>query len=577
MYTYRHWAIVLSGLVWGGFMNALSADVPCWNVVEIDLTSKIAYDNPYKDVTITATFAGPQGQSIVREAFWYGQNLWKIRFAPTAPGRWTWKTVSSDVRDAGLHDQNGELQCIEYRGDNPVYRHGFLRLSANRRHFCHADGTPFFWLGDTHWQMPDTERMNECNHPEHGGAACPYGGQFQHLVADRKARGFNVYQTYPSATSDHWWSAKYTQIKPDRFREVFDVQMDHLARQGDVIALGCGHFKNSTVIPEADLCRWARYLVARYGAHPVVWITCQEMNAPEKDGKDNRIDVWQAVARDIATTDGYGHPHSAHQWVLDVATRPLGHEPWHDWFALQGGHRNSGLTPQTRYKGYYDFSPTRPMLETEAMYERVDCGGVNTTDEARQSAWKAMLCGSPGYTYGGAGIWALKWDAADPKWKTYNHAIGSWHEGMALPGSAQMKVLKQFFSAMHWTALTPRFQDPAWSEWRDGERNVLATISNQLYVVYCYGATSKGTLKQLDPSGAYVATWFDPRKGDYAGSSADVRSPNGAWDVPEKPSTKDWVLRLEKRPDTGQEKSAAAIIQTPEPSTGGDGKPAPQP
>ena len=305
-------------------------------------------------------------------------------------------------------------------------------------------------------------------------------------------------------------------------------------------------------------------LVARYGAHPVVWITCQEMNAPDEMGgkESNRMSAWQSVARAIAGCDGYGHPHSAHQWVLDVATRPLCHEPWHDWFALQGGHRNSGLTPQVRYKGYYDSAPTRPILETEAMYERVDCGGVNTTDEARQSAWKALLCGSPGYTYGAAGIWALKWDANDPRWKDYNHAVGSWHEGMSFPGAAQMIMLKQFFSAMNWTELTPRFQDPAWSEWSDGERSVLATIGNQLYVAYCYGATSEGTLKQLDVSGAYVARWFDPRKGDYVGSPADIRSPTGAWDVPEKPSAEDWVLRVEKRLDTEQEKRGGAGIQS---------------
>ena len=544
------------------FVKAM--EIECWHVAEITMSSKVHYANPYVDVKVSAIFTGPESRSIYREAFWDGGNTWKIRFAPTVSGRWTWKTTSSNTGDAGLHGQTGELLCIGYKGDNPVYRHGFLRISENRRYFCHADGTPFFWLGDTHWQMPDTERVGECNHPEHGGAACPAGGQFQHLLADRKSRGFTVYQTYPSAASAHWWMTKCSRISPDRFRAVFDVQMNHLARQGFVIALGCGHFNNSTVIPEADLCRWARYLVARYGAHPVVWITCQEMNAPDEMGgkESNRMSAWQSVARAIAGCDGYGHPHSAHQWVLDVATRPLCHEPWHDWFALQGGHRNSGLTPQVRYKGYYDSAPTRPILETEAMYERVDCGGVNTSDEARQSAWKALLCGSPGYTYGAAGIWALKWDANDPRWKDYNHAVGSWHEGMSFPGAAQMIMLKQFFSAMNWTELTPRFQDPAWSEWSDGERSVLATIGNQLYVAYCYGATSEGTLKQLEVSGAYVARWFDPRKGDYVGSPADIRSPTGAWDVPEKPSAEDWVLRVEKRLDTEQEKRGGAGIQS---------------
>jgi hypothetical protein len=148
---------------------------------------------------------------------------------------------------------------------------------------------------------------------------------------------------------------------------------------------------------------------------------------------------------------------------------------------------------------------------------------------------------------------------------------------MNLPGAAQMTVLKKFFSALNWTALTPRFQDPAWSEWRDKETSVLATTSNQLFVVYFYGATSKGALKQLDPSASYVASWFDPQKGDTVGISADVRSPTGVWDVPEKPSNEDWVLRVEKRPDAEQEKHGAARFQAPEQSAGGDGKLAPQP
>ena len=525
--------------------DAADSPAPLWRVAEIVLTSAKTYANSYDEVDTVVTFTGPTGVMITRPAFWDGGNLWKVRFAPTTVGTWRWRSVCSDAGNAGLHNRSGELDCGPAAGDNQVYRHGFLRVSDNRRHFVHADGMPFFWLGDTHWQMPDTERLDVCNHPEHHGAPCPYGGQFQHLVADRKARGFTVYQTYPLPTNPHWWTTQYSQVNPDRFRSVFDAQMDHLAEQGFVIALGCGHFNNSTTIPEADLCRWARYLVARYGAHPVVWITCQEMNAPaELGGKEaNRLGVWRAVAREIARCDGYAHPHSAHQWVLDVATDPLGHEPWHDWFALQGGHRNSGFTPQARYQGYYDYQPPCPVLETEAMYELVDCGGVNTTDEARQSAWKALLCGSAGYTYGGAGIWALKWDAADPCWKDYNHAIGSWHEGMVLPGAAQMTVLRNFFAALPWPALTPRFGDQAWAEWADPERCVLATDGNRLYLAYCDGETSAGTLKGLDPQAVYTAQWFDPRSGVTTVITVSFHASTGYWTVPEKPAG-DWVLLL---------------------------------
>jgi len=533
----------------------LAKPAPLWRVAEIDLESALEYGNPYADAEVSVRFEGPGGERIQRPAFWDGDQTWRVRFAPTAPGTWRWTSVCSNVHDAGLHCQSGELTAVAVDTDVPLHRHGFLRVSANGRHFVHADGTPFFWLGDTHWQMPDRERVDACNHPEHAGGECPHGGLFQHLLADRLARGFNVYQTYPNATSAHWWTEPFSRIDPARFREVFDVQMDRLAEAGMVIALGCGHFNNSTKIPEAELCRFARYLVARYGAHPVVWITCQEMNAPTYlEGKEsNRPAVWKAVAEQIARDDGYRHPHSAHQWVLDVDVDPLGQDPWHTWFALQGGHRNSGLTPQARYRGYYDYRPTRPVLETEAMYELVDCGGVNTTDEARQSAWKALLCGSPGYTYGGAGIWFIKWDAADPGCAQYNHAIGSWHEGMNLPGAAQMTVLKQFFTSVDWTALTPRFNDPAWAEWADPERCVLATIDNRLYLAYCYGDSSEGTLKGLEPEADYTADWIDPRTGTETRIAASLHPrPDGSWPVPAKPIG-DWLLRVVKACTAGRQ------------------------
>jgi len=127
-----------------------------WQVVERALRGEQRYPNPCADVEITATFSGPDGVEIARPAFWDGGDIWKVRFAPTATGIWRWRSVCSDARNAGLHARSGDLRCEPYAGGNPLYRHGFLRVSDNRRHFVHADGTPFFWLGDTHWQMPDT-------------------------------------------------------------------------------------------------------------------------------------------------------------------------------------------------------------------------------------------------------------------------------------------------------------------------------------------------------------------------------------------------------------------------------------
>ena len=65
---------------------------------------------------------------------------------------------------------SGDFQCVPYSGDNPLYRFGPPRMSADRRHLVHAgrppegapaagastsgDGVPFFWLADTVWNGP---------------------------------------------------------------------------------------------------------------------------------------------------------------------------------------------------------------------------------------------------------------------------------------------------------------------------------------------------------------------------------------------------------------------------------------
>lgn len=54
-----------------------------------------------------------------------------------------------------------------------------IGISEDKRHFAHADGTPFFWLGDTWWK-------NQCKRMTWEG--------FQELAADRKKKGFSVIQ-----------------------------------------------------------------------------------------------------------------------------------------------------------------------------------------------------------------------------------------------------------------------------------------------------------------------------------------------------------------------------------------------
>jgi hypothetical protein len=122
-----------------------------WTRWEQTLTSAKDHANPYRDVDLRVTFAGPQGRRFATYGFWDGGKSFKVRAAFPAAGDWTWTSTCSDPADAGLHAHRGRISVAPYSGENSLYRHGFLQVGANRRHLAHADGTPFLWIGDTPW------------------------------------------------------------------------------------------------------------------------------------------------------------------------------------------------------------------------------------------------------------------------------------------------------------------------------------------------------------------------------------------------------------------------------------------
>lgn len=158
-----------------------------WRVLELSFKSTQPYDNPYQDVDLDVHFTAPDGSVITMPGFWYGENLWKVRFAPPTVGKWRYQSICSSPSDKGLHQQSGTFDVTAYRGDLAIYKHGFLKVSETKRYLEHDDGTPFFWLGDTHWLgLSAKERLYESNDPR-------FASQFQGIIQRRLEQGFTVW------------------------------------------------------------------------------------------------------------------------------------------------------------------------------------------------------------------------------------------------------------------------------------------------------------------------------------------------------------------------------------------------
>lgn len=174
-------------LLWMAVAPLLAAP-HVWEKQEITLTSPRAFANPYTDVTVWVDLTGP-GFSKRVYGFWDGGQTFRVRVVATAPGEWKWRS-GSEPADSGLAGKTGGFTAIAWtdaeKQANPL-RHGFLRATANQHALEHADGTPFFAIGDTWWAL-GTNRFKWYDDGER--PIGPSAG-FKDCVRLRKAQGFN--------------------------------------------------------------------------------------------------------------------------------------------------------------------------------------------------------------------------------------------------------------------------------------------------------------------------------------------------------------------------------------------------
>ena len=215
-----------------------AANVP----VEIGFTARADHRDPFNDVTLDVVFRTPAGRTLRVPAFWAGGRSWKVR--RYALGRqvgthsgYKASSAGNVATDAGLHGAEGSVEVAPYTGDNPLFGRGPIRVADDHRHLAYADGTPFFWLGDT-WWMGLSHRLH-------------FPDDFARLAADRKAKGFTVVQIVaglypdmhpfdPRGANDAGfpWETNYARIRPEYF-DAADKKLRHLVDQGSPHQSAC--------------------------------------------------------------------------------------------------------------------------------------------------------------------------------------------------------------------------------------------------------------------------------------------------------------------------------------------------
>jgi len=550
---------------------AYAADltVEQWRTVEIELTSTSSYSDPFGDVEVYATFTGPDSTSIVRPAFWDGGSTWRVRFAPTKVGNWTMTTESSVPSDTGLQGVTKSIDAVAYAGDLDVYEHGFVRPSPDGRYFTYADGTPFFYLGDTHWIMPH-ERFSTSN-------VAGVASQFKFTVDRRVDQGFTVYQSEP-IWQPHG-SASHSAPDEEPVADLqdgltasdlagfanLDAKYEYIADSGLVHAAALVSWvqqplSNPSVMTPSFMYDVGRYWVARYGSYPVMWTIAQEIDNDYYGEYDSTsIAAWKAVGNAIADSDAYHSvvmPHLEDALETTASNSSWENESYHTGWAAQWQQvkGNDFTVP----KSFWNYTPAKPTVLYEAPYEDF---WTQQPEDALISGYQAFQLGMYGYGYGVAGVWNDVYTSSDAgtEYGLDEHPQ-TWYEGAMSPVAEKFKFMKDFYEENEWWTLAPRFDDPSWSSLASG--GALASHNSDRYVALFSGATTDtGQLKQLDTSYYYSAHWFNPLDGTSTAFTNPISSADGTWTIPLKPSADPWVLVVDKSTLIGS--AAVAPVASP--------------
>ena len=539
-------------------VETLNFTVEHWNAIEISLFASGNYSNPYIDVDdLTATFASSTGISMTMPGFWDGGKTWKIRFAPVSIGLWTYVTQASDI---SLNNQSGFILCTPYTGSLQIYQHGFVRPSVNNRYLIYTDGTPFYWLGDTHWSgFNIAERFNQSNDIR-------YNSMFKGMIDRRKDQGFTVWkaETFannneggnpPSNEGGSAWGQRgfFIDLNPGFWQNI-DQRIEYLANKGMVISMAQGigrSMKNASLINEHK--RLARYILARYGAYPTVWITAQEYNDAYAGACGP---CWAEIAAFVFNLDPYKRANSMH----NAATNPIAYhdQPWYGFVTLQQAHNR--VNSVDYWLTQYNAIPSRPVLEDEANYEDIipPYGGGNITPKwkTRQSAWQSQIAGAFGFTYGAQGIW---WGCYTTQDANFNCGTGSdaraWNVAIDFPVGEQMSFMARFWTSLNWWILAPDADAIIWTfAPNDTQRPYQKTDGNERSLIVAYlplqlnGTVYNGTVRNLSPTGIYNAQWFNPQNGTYSVIEQGwIPTKAGSWNTPNQPTANDdWVLLIQR-------------------------------
>jgi hypothetical protein len=425
-----------------------------------------------------------------------------------------------------------------------------LRVSPDGRHLLRADGRPFFYLADTAWSLFHRLTRDEADL----------------YLRNRLAKGFTVIQAVALSESDGLRTPNAYGERPlvendprrpnERYFAHVDWVIDRAAEVGLTFALlptwgDKWHSRQNEpgpkVFHDAATARdFGRFIGRRYGSRPVIFVL----------GGDRNVETPEDLALTRAFAEGLKE--TAPKTLVTYHPRGPGRssdalhrEPWLDFNMIQSSHTGRGSDNGGNVEHDRALEPAKPTLDGEPRYEALMVDfymrGANPAvhfddSDVRMAAYRALLAGAAGHTYGNNNIWQM-WSPGRP---SVLGADTPWSEAIDHPGAFQMGHVRRLFESRPWEQLEPD-QGLLVGPNPPGDGFVRAAVARDRSFAFVYSPRGEPVMVDQGRLGArdLTAWWFDPRYGRAYFVHTGVGTANQVFTPPSSGRGCDWILVLD--------------------------------
>lgn len=444
-------------------------------------------------------------------------------------------------------------QDFKWQGPSVDFKNGKLKVSANKRFLEFENGTPFFYLGDTGWELFHRSTKADA----------------EKYLENRRAKGFTVIQAVALAelnglnTPNAEGEKPLIGNDPAKPNEKYFAHVDWVIKKAEEKGIFIGLLptwgdkwnkkwgEGPEIFTPENAKTYGKFLGNRYKNNPnIIWI----LGGDRPVETDLHKQIIREMALGLREGDGGAHLISFHPTGGNGSSSSFHNEEWLDFNMRQNGHSLSYTERYHMTVDDYNLTPTKPVIDAEPIYEdhpinfNPDQNGHSVATDVRRPLYWDLFSGACGHTYGHHSVWQM-WT---PEREPINRPLMPWYEAIDQTGAAQMIYGRLLMESRPFQTRIPDnsiivTDRVATSVPGAGAYQFVATRDQEgTYAMVYVPVGRKFTVRMDVIKGKEVnAWWFNPRNGEAKQIGKYANTGTQSFISPTPGESLDWILVLD--------------------------------